>query len=331
MASTSLHSTARSPSGWSVWGQDRLVADLQNAVRSGPRHSYVLSGPRMSGKNAVALAFARALLCANPPSPGLACGVCSRCRRIGRGSYPDVSRFSLETQDARESSASKNLSLNISTVRAISASIALRPLESDWRIVIVDDVETMQETAQEAFLKTLEEPPRYVIIMLLTSDAGLLLPTIRSRCVVMRMQSASPATIADALVQSGIDQDRSISIADVADGLTGWAFRAAADERLLEARVQAIADARAWVAADPYHRMITATRLADQFSKDREAVFGRVLGVQRELRARMLNGPDVAGAAQALRAVDRALLHLEANVRPRLALQQMVLTWPEVR
>ena len=69
-----------------------------------------------------------------------------------RGVHPDVTYANLETQTAREKGASKNTSLNIGTVREVTSSVALRPAEADWRIAIIDDVETMQETAQEAFL-----------------------------------------------------------------------------------------------------------------------------------------------------------------------------------
>lgn len=311
-----------------MWGQDSAVAELQRALQVGPGHSYVIGGQQMTGKNAIATTFAQALSCAASAEPGVPCGACSRCRRVQRGTFPDVTRFSLASQAARETGTSKNQSLTIATVREIAGSIALRPLESDWRVVIVDDVETMQETAQEAFLKTLEEPPPYVVIILLTADVDLLLPTIRSRCVSIRMQIVPRPTIVEALRQSEVDERSVEAIADVADGLVGWAFRAASDQDLLAERLMSIEEAQSWIESDKYGRLVTATLLADRFAKDRDAVFARLLTAQRQWRNRMIADPHSGEVVRALRAIDRAIMHLEANVRPKLALQQMVLAWP---
>ncbi|MGI8486165.1 MAG: hypothetical protein ACR2OU_18140, partial [Thermomicrobiales bacterium] len=152
-------------SGWRVWGLDRVVEEFKRAAVTRPRHAHILSGPDHVGKRTLAFEFARALVCENPPAAGVSCGACSRCRRVTRGVHPDVTYANLETQTSRDRGTSKNMSLNIGTVRDVSSSVALRPAESEWRIAIVDDVETMQETAQEAFRKTLEEPPPYTIIL----------------------------------------------------------------------------------------------------------------------------------------------------------------------
>ncbi|MGN6485327.1 MAG: ATP-binding protein [Thermomicrobiales bacterium] len=330
---------AVAPSGWRVWGHERAVADLQRAAAHGPRHAFILTGPDAIGKRTLALAFASALVCERPPAPGIPCGACSRCRRTQRGVHPDVTVADLTTQAGAEkaSSTSRNTSLNIATVRDISANVALRPVEAAWRVVIVDDVETMQETAQEAFLKTLEEPPAYTVILLLTSDIDLLLPTILSRCVTISMQVVPAQTVTAALVAAGVDEGAASSIADLSDGRIGWAFAAAADPALVAQQESLHRDARAWAHASDYDRLIRATSLADRFTKDREAVFGELLAVQLEWRRALISSvqalPDAAdtsprGLVTAVRSVERCILDLEANVRPRLAMQSMVLQWP---
>ncbi|HEU0164093.1 MAG TPA: DNA polymerase III subunit [Thermomicrobiales bacterium] len=328
---------SQSRENWGVWGHGRTVRDLQRAAASSPRHSYIISGPASAGKKTIALAFAKALSCASPPAPGLFCGECSACRRIDRGTFPDVTFVDLEMQSSREKSTSRNTSLNIATVREISANVMLRPLESRWRIAIVDDVETMQETAQEAFLKTLEEPPAYTILLLLTSDADLLLPTIRSRCLTLSLQAVPVKAIADGLESIGTASDEAGVIAEASAGLPGWAIRAAADPALLESQVAAAGEAHAWARSGEYERLVTATRIADQFLKDREAVFSRLLTVQRAWRGLLhdaVNGDASVSAESsvtALKSIETCLLDLESNVRPRLALQQMVLQWPVIR
>jgi len=333
---------AIAPNGWHVWGHDRAVADLQRAAAHGPRHAYILTGPDAIGKRTLAVEFARALVCERPSAPGIPCGTCSRCRRVSRGVHPDVTVADLTTQAAAEkaSSTSRNTSLNIATVRDISANVALRPVEAAWRIAIVDDVETMQETAQEAFLKTLEEPPAYTVILLLTSDIDLLLPTILSRCVTISMQVVPSPTIAAALAAAGVEGNAAASIADLSDGRIGWAFAAAADPALVVQQESLHRDARAWAHASDYDRLIRATALADRFMKDREAVFAELLAVQLEWRQALISSvhasPESAdasprGMVNAVRSVERCILDLEANVRPRLAMQSMVLQWPVLR
>lgn len=323
-------SDAETSNTWAIRGQDRIVNEFRRAIDRGPGHAYILSGPHESGKNALAKAFAQALNCQESLAPGVPFGACSRCRRIGRNVFPDVSRFSLATQVMSDTSTSRNLTLNVSTVREISGTLALRPAESRWRVIIVDDVETMQETAQEAFLKTLEEPPTYAIILLLTSDADQLLPTILSRCTILRLARVTPSTIANALVETGVNHAAAEEIAAIRDGRLGWAFRAAHDSRVLKERAEQLASVRAWIAGDSYERLVTASLLADQFLKDRDVVFESVQLVQQVWRNHMLEASspaDLRGIVDSLRSVERCLSDLEANVRPRAAIQAMVVNW----
>jgi DNA polymerase III subunit delta' len=339
---------AKTEAGWRVWGHDHAVRELQSAVIRGARHAYILSGYHHVGKIALAIEFARALLCENPPAAGQSCQTCSTCRRISRGTHPDVTVYDLDRQQntAEKSSTGKNLSLTIQTVREITSAVALRPMEARQRVIIVDDVETMQETAQEAFLKTLEEPPPYAVILLLTTDAEVLLETIRSRAVTIQLQTVPSATIVEMLGSAGVPDDLARTIAMASVGRPGWALRALDDEQMLSRRVELHDSVVSWIYSDPYGRLAEATRLGDAFSRDRDAVYARLLAVQTVWRSMVLRAtgiPDtdhaeiVAGgttafsaydAVRALKSVDACLTDLDANVRPRLALQSMVLQWP---
>lgn len=339
---------AKTEAGWPVWGHDHAVRELQSAIQRGIRHAYILSGYHHVGKTALALEFAKAVICEKPPSPGLSCGECRTCRLVMRGAHPDVTVYDLERQlqSGEKASTGKNLSLTIQTVREITSSIALRPMEARHRVVIVDDVETMQETAQEAFLKTLEEPPAYAVVLLLTTDAELLLETIRSRASTIQLQTVPAATILEMLIASGVDEETARGIASASVGRPGWAIRALGDEKMLAQRVEVQASVVSWIESDHYHRLAEATRLGDSFTKDRDAVYSRLLAAQTIWRAFVLRSvgisdrehPELATASEtgfaapdavrALKSVDACLADLDANVRPRLALQSMVLQWP---
>ena len=348
-----LTTPAVAPHGWPVWGHDAAVEMLQGAVaRDRVRHAYLIAGPDAVGKAALALAFAAALSCLEPPAPGLACGACRSCRKIGRGVHPDVQSWDLARQAATaEKSGGKNTSMTIETVRELCATAALRPMEGRWRVVLVDDAETLQETAQEALLKTLEEPPAFMTLLLLADDLELLLPTIRSRCQVIELRPVPRATVAASLVAAGLPEPRAVEVAALAGGRPGWAHRAAADPKLLQRRQETVDRALAWVAGSGYDRLVTAVRLGDTFTKKRGEVFAdleTLLGVWRdalllhaaqptylthrgetaERLQELARGWALDDVHRAVCAVQTCIGDLEANVRPRLAMESMVSQWP---
>lgn len=265
--------------------------------------------------------------------------------------YPDVTVFDLATQAMRDRDKSKNLTLTIATVREISAALAYRPSEAAWRVAIVDDMETMQETAQEAFLKTLEEPPPFAILILLVTELDALLPTIQSRCQVVRFGHTPASDIRAALTAAGVEVASAARIAGAAQGSMGWAIAAGGDSSLIETRETEAYEALAYMCGGSYERMVGAVLLADEFSRSRNAVFDRLRLFQAAWRSALYasNGVDsISGSTlpvampeslgqqstpdllRAIRSVETCLANLEANVRPRLALESMVLAWPRI-
>lgn len=293
------------------------------------------------------MSFAKSLCCESPTPERLACNTCSTCKRIDRGVFQDVTEFNLARQAERDRDKSKNLTLNVATVREISAAVSFRPGESRWRVVIVDDAETMQETAQEAFLKTLEEPPAYAVILLLATDVEAILPTILSRATLVRFGATPADEIRAALTLAGVEPVLVERLAPVANGSIGWAFEAASDQAKLDAREAEIGDALQFIVASGYDRMVRAIAFADQFGKDRDALYARLDVLRSVWRAAMyarfdvgegLGAHDLRGFAsvepgeivRAIQSIDTCITNLEANVRPRLALESMVLSWPIV-
>ena len=146
---------------WQTLGQDRAVAALQRGLAQGRRaHAYLLVGPSQVGKRTLALELAQALNCEGPETP---CQECSPCRRIAASLHADVQVVGVEATDG---GVHKHISID--QIRELGRVVSLRPFEGRCRVVIIDPADAMNEAAQNAFLKTLEEPPPDVLFVLIT-------------------------------------------------------------------------------------------------------------------------------------------------------------------
>src|SRR5688500_18417822 len=211
-------------------GHTRLVTLLSRAVaRNTLPPSLLLAGPAGVGKRRVAVATASALNCLDP-KPGTlehdACGLCAACRRIERGVHPDV--VVIEPGDSG--------AIKIEPIREVIDQAGYRPFEGRRRVVIVDEADAMVPQAQNALLKTLEEPPSASVFMLVSSMPDALLATVLSRCPRLRFAPLSVADVADALMRDHEygEADARAAAAD-ADGSIGRAL-AAESVDLAEAR-----------------------------------------------------------------------------------------------
>lgn len=338
--------------GWPDWTDAAPIARLREAVRTRPSHAYLVSGPKGVGKAAIAHGFAQALCCLNPdPTDSSSpCGACRSCVAFARGVHPDIIGIDLVSQAALAEKASRATTLNIDSVRRLRSEAALLPVAGSRRVFIIDDAETMLEPAQQAILKVLEEPPRAVTLILLVDEPERLLPTVRSRCQEVPVRLLSATAIANMLGTRGTDSPTAAEIAALSRGRAEWALAAIADSAVLHARRDEWREAITWITASPYNRLVTAFRLGEQFAK-RPATVLNVLGtVAAAFRQAMFFAAGVGGALSnddlsrplaelngtptefgtAIAATMRCLADLEANVRPRLALEAMVLAWPNL-
>lgn len=170
-----------------IVGQEQIKEHLQNAISTGKiSHAYIIEGERFAGKEFIAQVFAMALQCEEKGTEP--CQECRSCRQALSGNQPDIIRIVHEKPGA----------ISVDDIREqLNGSVAIKPYSSPYKIYIINDAEKMTTQAQNALLKTLEEPPAYVVILLLTSNAEALLPTILSRCVTLHMKP-----VPDALVKS---------------------------------------------------------------------------------------------------------------------------------
>jgi DNA polymerase-3 subunit delta' len=205
-----------------VIGHGRIVSLLSRAIaRDSLPPALLFAGPSGVGKRRVATALAAAINCQAPRSAdGLerdACGTCPSCARIARGVHPDVITLS-----PGESGAIK-----IEAVRDVIDRAGYRPFEGRRRVVIVDEADALVPAAQNALLKTLEEPPSASIFLLVTASPDALLPTVRSRCPRLRFGSLSDADVARALVRDhDVDPADASAAAAAAEGSVGVALSA---------------------------------------------------------------------------------------------------------
>lgn len=162
-----------------IIGQEQIKEHLTNAIEQGKiSHAYVINGERFSGKEFIANVFAMALQCEHPDGVE-PCQECHSCKQALSANQPDIIRVTHE----------KPNTIGVDDIRTqINTDIAIKPYSSPRKIYIIQEGEKMTAQAQNALLKTLEEPPAYAVIMILTTNVDALLPTILSRCVVLNMK-----------------------------------------------------------------------------------------------------------------------------------------------
>ncbi len=264
-----------------IIGHEQPLTILKRAlVNKTLAHAYLFSGEAGVGKKMTALALAAAVNCANGRPEG-GCGECPSCRRVAALTHPDVHVVMPESEDARllatwssKEADKASDEIKIDQIRQAQESLSLKPSEGSKKILIVDGAETLNMTAQNAFLKTLEEPPGDTLIILVTSLPQSLLPTIRSRCQEIRFQPLPRRTLAQALVSKrGLSDEDAWFLAALAQGSMGRGLGMDAGQEKAE-RDQVT---ELWSGLS---RMsdAEALALADGYAKDRER-FDRLLDI----------------------------------------------------
>ncbi len=183
-----------------IIGHEKIVRHMSGAVSVGKiSHAYLFEGEKGSGKRFLADYFAKLMLCEHPVKEmgpdgkeRLApCGKCLTCRKVADGNHPDLIHVTHEKPNV----------LAVGEVREqVVNSVALFPYEAELKIYVIPDADLMNEAAQNAILKTIEEPPSYVVILLLAENANRLLPTIRSRCLTLPVRPIDEKLITEYLI-----------------------------------------------------------------------------------------------------------------------------------
>ena len=174
-----------------IIGQEQIKEHLRGAISTGKvSHAYIINGERSSGKEFIARVFAMALQCEKGEVEP--CGECHSCRQALGNNQPDIVYVSHE----------KPNTIGVEDIRTqINGDIDVKPYSSPYKIYIMNEGEKMTVQAQNALLKTLEEPPEYAVILILTTQVEALLPTILSRCVVLNMKPVSDTLVKKYLME----------------------------------------------------------------------------------------------------------------------------------
>ena len=323
-----------------IAGHAHLLELLAAAARRGTLPpSLIFDGPEGVGKRTAAVALAQAINCLQPVrfaelDGADACGVCASCRRIARGVHADVLLI-----EPGETGAIK-----VDQVREAIDRAAYRPFEGRRRVVIVDAADEMVAEAQNALLKTLEEPPAGSMFVLVTSRPDMLLPTVRSRCQRLRFGRLSPGDVAAVLIRSHeYEPGPAHAAASAADGSVGAALEGASEDfaDARDAAVRLLEHAAG--SKDPRRRLDAAKALAaaGRGSVDREDLGRRLRAMASMLRdlgalrsraderslanadikpqlSGLLKSFDGERTLRAFAAVERALAALDRNASPKI-------------
>lgn len=322
-----------------ILGHEQIISHLQNAITMDKvSHAYIINGPDKSGKRMLAEAFAAALQCER--GDGEACGECHSCKQAEGRNQPDIIYVSHE----------KPNTISVDDVRAqVNNDIVIKPYSSKYKIYIVDEAEKMNVQAQNALLKTIEEPPAYAVILLLTTNADTFLPTILSRCVTLNIRAVPDETIKKFLMKNCQVPDYQADVCVAfAQGNVGKAIQLASSEDFNELKAAALQLMKRVRDIDLYE-MTEAVKQIGEYKLQINDYFDLMMIWYRDVLMfkatgdvnnlifkdevydikRQAEKSSYNGIEEILRALAKAQIRLNANVNFDLVIELLLLTIKE--
>jgi DNA polymerase III subunit delta' len=325
---------------WEVFGHDWAVEMLQkHIVHQTLRHAYLFSGPSGVGRRTLALRLAQALNCPSPAAPGVPCRVCRTCKQIEAGQNVDLLVVQAESEAG---------TLKVEQIREVQKFLSLKPYLSSYKIVIFLRFQEANVNAQNALLKTLEEAPEYGMLLLTADNAEQLLPTITSRCEILRLRPLTPDAVAEFLQTRQVNTDRAQLLVHLSGGRPGYALRLSSDEKALAFRSEKLDDLARLLSAKRRERFSYAEKLVKDKDGFRQTlliwlsywrdVLLQTSGAQTSLsntdRAeeieKLASRMDLRLASTITRTLEIAIGRLEKNVNPRLLAEVTLMDWPRI-
>jgi len=329
---------------WNLIGHEWAVEMLkQHLIRDSVRHAYLFSGPPGLGRRTLALRFAQALDCPNPIAPGEPCGKCKTCQQIERMQYTDLAIIQAEKEGG---------TLKVEQVRSVRQSLALKPYQGKYRVALFLRFQEANPNAANALLKTLEEAPAHVKILLTADTSEQLLPTISSRCEILRLRPLTIETVEAALKERGAGSESAKLLAHLSGGRPGYALRLMQDTDALDFRKRRLDDLQSLLKSNRRERFAYAEKLTDRKQEAKERFRESLLlwlSFWRDvlLRATGSESPftnvDYTDVVDALATkltflevrklvndAEKAIEKLERNVNTRLLAEVTIMDWPKI-
>ncbi len=322
-----------------VLGHQRAITLLQRSIRNEKVvNSYLFLGSEGIGKKLVALQFAKALNCLGKEAEsGEACDRCSSCKKIDHSLHPDVLLIEPEGQNIR-----------VDQVRRLQRDLAYRPYEGRRRICILTAADRMAPNMSNILLKTLEEPPLHTVIILLANNSRWILPTIISRCQLVRFNPLPGALVSTWLSEvKGLDQGEAHLLASLSEGSPGKAseiqeeIRQIPREKLLKdwigSKLTSPEKIGAWVESLPSEREnlllvleVAKTLLRDlavlkTLKREPGLIHSDLLPMMRPIA----NTWSLSSLFNRMEILNRTALAIRINANTGLALEAMMLSWAE--
>ncbi|HEY9528168.1 MAG TPA: DNA polymerase III subunit delta' [Anaerolineales bacterium] len=325
---------------WKLVGNEWAVDMLQKHVVNGTtRHAYLFAGPPGLGRRTLALRFAQALNCQTPVAPGIPCGECRDCRQIEAMQYADLTVIQAEAEGG---------TLKVDQIREARRSLTLKPYQANYRVALFLRFQEANDNAANALLKTLEEAPSYAVLILTADNPEQLLPTIVSRCEVLRLRPLQVDQVQKELENRGVEGDRAKLLAHISGGRFGYAQRLIEDAALLGSREERLNDLQSLISASRVEKFAYADKLARDKESMRQAVLvwlsywrdvmlrtahasTPLVNVDRNVEIEDLaQRLDLSMARRVVSSLEQVLEKMERNVNSRLLAEVLLLDLPRL-
>jgi len=327
-------------SNWDLVGHEWAVEMLKKHVANGTtRHAYLFSGPPSLGRRTLALRFAQALNCQTPISAGVPCGQCRDCKQIEAMQHADLTIIQAEAEGG---------TLKVDQIREARRTLTLKPYMAKYRVSIFLRFQEANDSASNALLKTLEEAPSYAVLILTADTPEQLLPTIISRCEVLRLRPLAVAEVQRALENRGLENSRARLIAHISGGRFGYALRLTENDSVLEKREERLNELLTLLPASRVEKFA----YAEKISKDKDAMRQAILfwlsywrdvmlrtaqaetplvNVDRNLEIEDLaSRMDLPSARLVVSGLENVLEKMDRNVNSRMLAEVLLLDMPKV-
>ena len=325
---------------WNLIGHEWAVDMLKKHVANGTtRHAYLFAGPPGLGRRTLALRFAQALNCQTPVSTGIPCGQCRDCRQIEAMQHADLTVIQADSEGG---------TMKVDQIREARRTLTLKPYQSSYRVSIFLRFQEANDSASNALLKTLEEAPSYAVLILTADNPEQLLPTIVSRCEVLRLRPLMVEKIHRELETRGLETGRAKLIAHISGGRFGYAMRLIENDSLLEKREGRLNDLLALLPASRVEKFAYADKLSKDKDSMRQAILfwlsywrdvmlrtaqaeSPLVNVDRNVEIEDIAGRmDLSSARLVVSGLESALEKMDRNVNSRMLAEVLLLDLPRV-